>query len=366
MKDTDDDVGITVPARRRSTVRCAPCLNMATTSTATAPVCRSKATLALMRYAIISSRKREHGVHYERVKGVAEPESFRLPHHAVRALGKGDPCTAGRVQRRTLLAAGLTGMAWTATQGLAAASNTRIRFVFHVSSIWGGLLNWLVDRGYAPITAELEKRGFPSMLVHSSVRGSDTPNEDRASAVVTALQNVTDDVVIVGISNQGNFLPLVSAARPIRRVVYVNALVPRPGKAFIEVCQTEQVAVPGSYFDKLLKASQSITDDFLQLMHNPNTTKAQLKAMQERINALPSAHTMVGFYEVCPLKALPKVDNVYVSGSADDQIRPEWEQSTARRVLGVEPVVISGAGHANIFAEAKYAAQLADACVKGL
>jgi hypothetical protein len=53
-------------------------------------------------------------------------------------------------------------------------------------------------------------------------------------------------------------------------------------KAFIEVCQTEQVAVPGSYLDKLLKASQSITDDFLKLIHNPNATKAQLKAMQER------------------------------------------------------------------------------------
>ena len=88
--------------------------------------------------------------------------------------------------------------------------------------------------------------------------------------------------------------------------------------------------------------------------------------MQERIDASSSAHTMVGFYEVCPLKALPKVNNVYVSGSADDQIRPEWEQSEARRVLGVEPVVISGAGHANIFTKAKYAAQLADACVKGL
>src|SRR5262249_949178 len=75
---------------------------------------------------------------------------------------------------------------------------------------------------------------------------------------------------------------------------------------------------------------------------------------------------MVGFYEVCPLKALPKVDNVYVSGSADDQIRPEWEQSAARRVLGVESVVISGAGHANIFTKAKYAAQLAHACLKGL
>ncbi|MBV9428006.1 MAG: alpha/beta fold hydrolase [Bradyrhizobiaceae bacterium] len=269
-----------------------------------------------------------------------------------------------KLQRRALLKTGVTGLAWTAMRGVAAASNSTTKFVFHVSSTWGGLLDWLVDRGYAPIIAELEKRGFASMLVRSSVRGSDTPNEDRAAAVVKALQNVTDDIAIVGISNQGNFLPLVAAARPIRRAVYVNAVIPRPGKAFIEVCQTEQVAVAGSYLDKLLKASQGVTDDFLKLIHDPNTTKAQLKAMQERIDASSSAHTMVGFYEVCPLKALPKVDNVYVSGSADDQIRPEWEQSAARRILGVEPVVVSNAGHANIFT--KYAAQLADACVKGL
>src|SRR5215468_2908711 len=109
-----------------------------------------------------------------------------------------------RIQRRTFLAAGLTGIAWTAMRGLASTSNTRTRFVFHVSSTWGGLLDWLLDRAYAPITAELEKRGFPSMLVHSSVRGSDTPNQDRASAIVKALESVTDQVVIVGISNQGN------------------------------------------------------------------------------------------------------------------------------------------------------------------
>ncbi len=185
-----------------------------------------------------------------------------------------------KIQRRTLLAAGLTGLAWTATGGLAAASVTRTRFVFHVSSTWGDLFDWLVDRGYRPIMAELERRGFPPMLVHSSVRGSDTPNEDRASAIIDALKDVTDNVVIVGISNQGNFLPLVAAARPIRRVVYVNALIPRPGKAFIETCQEEQVAVPGSYLDRLLKKSQGITDDFLKLKHDPNATKAQLEAMR--------------------------------------------------------------------------------------
>lgn len=245
--------------------------------------------------------------------------------------------------------------------GLTAETKVATRFVFHVSGSAGGV----IDQAYGPIVAELESRGFPSMLVHSSVRGSNTPNRDRASAVVTALQGVTESVVIVGISNEGNFLPLVAAARPVRRLVYVNAAIPFPGKAFIEICQTEQVAIPGSLLDQLLKASQSITDDFLRLVHDPNTTKAQFKAMQERIDASPPAHAMVGFYEVCPLKALPNVENVDVSGSADDQIRPEWEHSAARRVLGVEPVVIDGAGHANIYT-APYVRRLADAFVEGL
>lgn len=265
-----------------------------------------------------------------------------------------------KIQRRTFLKAGLTGLAWTATHGAADAFNLTTRFVIHVSGPAGGP----VDRSYAPLIAELEARGHTSMLIHSPVAGSNTPNQDRAAAIVEALQDVTDQVAIIGVSNEGNFLPLVAAARPVRRLVYVNALVPRPGKAFIEVCQTEQVAVPDSLLDKLLKASQIVTDDFLKVIRDPGATEAQLRAMQDRIDASPAARTIVGFYEVCPLKALPNVDNVYVSGSADDQIRPEWEQSTARRVLGVEPVVVSGAGHATLVSQ--YATQLADACVKGL
>ena len=77
-----------------------------------------------------------------------------------------------KLQRRTLLKVGLMGLGWTAMRGLAAASNSPTRFVFHVSTTPLGLLDWLRDRGYAHITAELEKRGFPSMLVHSSVSGN--------------------------------------------------------------------------------------------------------------------------------------------------------------------------------------------------
>lgn len=89
------------------------------------------------------------------------------------------------------------------------------------------------------------------------------------------------------------------------------------------------------------------------------------RTIEERIDVSPSAHIMVGFYEVCPLKGLPKVDNVYVSGSADDQIRPEWEQSAASQALGVAPIVIVGAGHTDIYT-APYVRQLANAFSGGL
>ena len=68
--------------------------------------------------------------------------------------------------------------------------------------------------------------------------------------------------------------------------------------------------------------------------------------------------------EVCPLKELPTVEYVYVCGEKDDAVRPEWEQRTAREYLHVEPVVVSGAGHANIVV--KYAKEVVDAATKGL
>jgi hypothetical protein len=50
-----------------------------------------------------------------------------------------------KIQRRTFLMAGLTGMAWMATQGVAAALNAPTRFVFHVSGVAGGPVDRAVD-----------------------------------------------------------------------------------------------------------------------------------------------------------------------------------------------------------------------------
>jgi hypothetical protein len=75
-----------------------------------------------------------------------------------------------------------------------------ITFVIAAGGVIGGL-------AFVPLKAEVEKRGYSCMFVPSPIR-SKTPNRDRAKNMVEALKNVKGDIVRVGISNQGLFMPL--------------------------------------------------------------------------------------------------------------------------------------------------------------
>jgi hypothetical protein len=195
----------------------------------------------------------------------------------------------------------------------------KVTFVIHAYDGVIGTLAW------APLKAEFEKRGNLCKIIHSPKTDTKTPNQDRAKVVLEALKNVEGDIVLVGISNEGLFMPLVAADRPIRRIVMINAVVPTPGKSFQQAFDFEKVFA---------------------------TRIARRLAQQAP-----------GMSEVCPLKELPKVEYVYICGEKDDAIRPEWEQSTAREYLHVEPVVVKGARHSNIV---YYVKQVADAATKGL
>jgi len=81
---------------------------------------------------------------------------------------------------------------------------------------------------WAPLKAEFEKRGYLVMIVQSPKANTKTPNQDRAQVMLEALKNVKGDIVLVGVSNEGLFMPLVAADRPIRRIVMLNAVVPTP------------------------------------------------------------------------------------------------------------------------------------------
>lgn len=165
---------------------------------------------------------------------------------------------------------------------------------------------------FGPLQAEFEKRGVRCMIIRSRRTRSKTPNLDRAKVMIEALREIEGDVALLGISNQGLFMPLVAAARPIKRIVFINAAIPQPGKSFWETARNERVFA---------------------------SIPAWLLAW-----VAPEMHEVYG------LDYLPKVEYVYISAECDEAIRPEWERRAARERLDVEPVVIAGAGHADVVA----------------
>jgi hypothetical protein len=176
---------------------------------------------------------------------------------------------------------------------------------------------------FGPLQAEFERRGVRCMIVRSARTRTKTPNQDRAKLMIEALREVEGEVALIGISNQGLFMPLVAAARPIKRIVFINGAIPCPGKAFWETARKERVF--GSLLAWLL------------------------------------AWVAPGMHEVYPPDDLPKVEYVYISAEHDEAIRPEWEQRAAREYLHVEPVVIAGAGHSDIVAD--YIREVVDAAL---
>jgi len=79
------------------------------------------------------------------------------------------------------------------------------------------------------------------MIVRSPKTSTKAPNQDRAKVMVEALKSVQGDVALIGISNQGSFMPLVAAERPVRRIVMINAVVAVPGKSFEEAFDFKEV-----------------------------------------------------------------------------------------------------------------------------
>ncbi|MEA2497036.1 MAG: hypothetical protein QOJ29_4947, partial [Thermoleophilaceae bacterium] len=57
---------------------------------------------------------------------------------------------------------------------------------------------------------------------------------DYADVVVQVLRDTGDDVILVGHSLAGHTIPLVSAVRPVRALVYLCALLPVPGRSFAD------------------------------------------------------------------------------------------------------------------------------------
>jgi pimeloyl-ACP methyl ester carboxylesterase len=193
--------------------------------------------------------------------------------------------------------------------------------------------------GWKLLIHELERRGHRVLAPAFQVNRTDQGLAWHAETIVQALDrsglNLTD-VVCVAHSGSGMYLPLIAERWSPRRMVFLAAVVPRPGVSVIEQYQTDP-----SMFNPAWVGQNPIEDkvalDFV--FHD---------CPPDRLDWALS--TRLVFYakraieEPCPLRAWPRVPSAYIVCSEDRTITPGWQRKAAQELLGVEPVELPG-GH---------------------
>src|SRR3954449_608409 len=194
-----------------------------------------------------------------------------------------------------------------------------------VHGAWHG--GWAWER----LVPELERAGHAVVApdLPCDDPAADTP--DYARVVADAL-GAAEDVVLVGHSLAGLTVPLVAAARPVRRVVLIAALLPAPGRSLIDQLKEEPgILLPppgaGLEHDERRRsrwvdpgiAAGAMYSDCHPLVAAAAFARLRRQAREPQV--LPS-----------PLTAWPDVPTEYVVCTGDRMVSPSWGARRAREL----------------------------------
>ena len=174
-----------------------------------------------------------------------------------------------------------------------------------------------------------------------------------------------EPVVLVGHSLGGLTIPLVAAARPVERMVFLAAFIPKPGQAFKDQYATEEGMFPPSpeshrpIEDKKTGLSTWPAERAIpSLFTDVRDDLAQESALRlRRQSSTPHA-------EVCPLKSWPNVPSSYILCLDDALVGAAWARRAARERLDTKAIELPG-GHMPMISRPDELAAALDACLAG-
>jgi pimeloyl-ACP methyl ester carboxylesterase len=193
--------------------------------------------------------------------------------------------------------------------------------------------------GWQLLVDELAQRGHRALTPAFDLDQADEGLAFHAETIVQALNeagHAPADVVVVAHSAAGMYLPLVVERWRPRRMVFLAALVPRPGLSAWEQFQTDPTLFNPAWIGKN-PLDEEVAREFV--FHDcPPERLAWALATRVLFYAKRAMQ------EPCPLTTWPSVPAGYIVCAEDRTITPAWQRKAAREFLGVEPVELPG-GH---------------------
>lgn len=194
-----------------------------------------------------------------------------------------------------------------------------------------------------------------------------------ADEVIASIPPATNqDVVVVGHSLGGIALPVVAARRSVKRLVFLAAMVPIPGKSLMDVYAAEPDAVTVSGVKEALHGEPAPE------LVDPDDADADADAVMPWARARESFYLdlpeevarrawrrlrpqgMLPFTEPCPLDAWPDVPSTYIVMTDDRAVNPQWSRRVATGRLGADLIELPGS-HSPFYANPEELVRVLDA-----
>ena len=209
---------------------------------------------------------------------------------------------------------------------------------------------------------ELERLGHRVFAMDLPISEPGRGTADYAQAIDDAIPG--DSVpVVVGHSMGGLAIPLVAARRPVRKLIFLAAMLPLPGQSLNEQRASEPLDGP----------TPPATAEWTDLgggvwMVGPNTaTELFFPDASPECARWAVEHLRPQWYgvldEPTPLGAWPDVECRSIVCRDDRALNPDWVRTAARVRLGTEAVEIDG-GHSPHLSRPAELAALLDSLVR--
>jgi pimeloyl-ACP methyl ester carboxylesterase len=190
------------------------------------------------------------------------------------------------------------------------------------------------------VVRELTVRGHRGIAMDLPSADPDAGIEDYASAVIDAIGDVRDDLVVVGHSLGGLTIPLVAARVPVQRLIFVAAFALEPGTTIGDVLS----ANPGAINPALASAGVDNGDGTASM---PVETALELfyedcpRDIAEWAVGLLRPQGWKASSEPLPLESWPPVPMTYIACQGDRTLTIDFQRTIAK-THGMDLVELPG------------------------
>lgn len=197
---------------------------------------------------------------------------------------------------------------------------------------------------WAFVIPELARRGHDAVAVDLPVGDAAAGAARYAEVVESSLRESGADVVLVGHSLGGLTIPIVASLRPVRRLVFLCAAYPEPGRSHFESLGAEPANLLGELTRQNLAEPEpdfhlSPPDVARAIFYHDCSRELQDWAIPQLRRQSRTPHR-----EITPLRTWPAAPRTLIHAADDRAIPIELARRRTRRLFGEDPMVIPG-GH---------------------